>query len=119
MADAKPAPSASGRQTYATDFIKSDIDAAVFTGNAHIDNLMSVVIALGAEIWAGQQRTRIIESLLETKGKVTKKMVEDYVPTAAETAQWQAEREGMVKRVYAVMARDTSQAPPFATERKY
>ena len=49
----------------------SDIDSAVFTGNAHIDNLMSVVIALGAEIWAGQQRTHIIESLLETKGKVT------------------------------------------------
>ena len=117
MADAKQTPS--GRQTYATDFIKSDIDSAVFTGNAHIDNLMSVVIALGAEIWSGQQRTRIIESLLETKGKVTKKMVEDYVPTAAETAQWQAEREAMVKRVYAVLARDTSQAQPFAAERKF
>ena len=35
------------------------------------------------------------------------------------TAAWQAEREGMVKRVYAVLARDTSQAQPFATERKY
>jgi hypothetical protein len=113
----KPKPAT--RETYATDYIKSDIDAAVFTGNAHIDNLMTVVIALGAEVWAAQQRSRIMEALLESKGKVTKKMVEDYVPTDAEKAQWEQEREAMVKRVYAVLARDTSNAPPFAAERKF
>ena len=81
--------------------------------------IVSIVIALGAEIWAGNQRTRIIESLLETKGKVTKKMIEDYVPAPAETAKWQEERAEMVKRVYAVLARDTGSAQPFATERKF
>ena len=107
----------SSRPTYAADYIKSDVDQAVFTGNPHTDNLMTVVIALGAEVWAAQQRTKIIESLLETKGKVTKKMVEAYVPTDAEKAQWESEREAMVKRVYAVLARDTSAAPAFGSER--
>ena len=32
---------------------------------------------------------------------------------------WQAEREAMVKRVYAVLARDTSTAQPFSTERRF
>jgi hypothetical protein len=112
--DTKTSP----RETYASDFIKSDVDTAVMTGNVHIDNLMTVVIALGAEIWAGQQRTRIIEALLETKGKVTRKMIESYVPTDAEKAAWDAEREGMVKRVYSVFGRDATQTTPFGSERK-
>ncbi|MCB2109138.1 MAG: hypothetical protein KDE14_15615 [Rhodobacteraceae bacterium] len=107
------------RPTYAADFIKGDTDSAVFLGNAHIDNLMTVVIALGSEIWADRQRLRIVEKLLSSKGKVTTEMVEQYVPTEEEKAAWQAEREAMVKRVYAVLARDTSKARPFGEERQF
>ena len=72
MADAKqPA-----RPTYTAEPIKSDTDAAVFLGNPHLDNLMTVVIALGAEIWSDRQRLRIMERLLETKGRVTQEMIE-------------------------------------------
>lgn len=106
------------RQTYASDFIKGDTDQAVFLGNPHIDNLMTVVIALGAEIWSDRQRLRIVESLMAKKGKVTPEMVEQYVPTEEERAGWQKEREEMVKRVYAVLSRDTSGARPFGEERK-
>jgi len=116
MADDKKAPA---RTKAASDYIKGDTDSAVFLGNPHIDNLMTIVIAMGAEIWADRQRMRIIEHLLSTKGKVTTEMIEQYVPTEEQKAAWAAERDAMAKRVYSVMARDTSGARPFAEPREF
>lgn len=107
------------KRKVASDFIKSDVDAVSFLGNPHIDNLMTMVIAIGAEIWADRQRSRIMEHLLETKGKVTKSMIEQFVPTDELKEAWAAEREAMTKRIYGVMARDTTNAPTFAEERKF
>ena len=107
------------RTKAASDFIKGDTDSAVILGNPHIDNLMTIVIAMGAEIWADRQRMRIVEHLLSTKGKVTTEMIEQYVPTNEQKAAWAAERDAMAKRVYSVMARDTSGAKPFGEERKF
>ena len=115
MADAKKAD----RTKAASDFIKSDTDNVVFLGNPHIDNLMSIVIAMGAEIWADRQRSKIIEYLLSTKGKVTTEMIEQYIPTDEQKTAWAKERDAMAKRVYSVMARDTSKARPFGEERQF
>ena len=103
----------------AAPFIPADTDAAIFLGNPHIDNLMSVVIALGAEIWADRQRIKVIERLMETEGMATTEMVEAYVPTDAEKEAWEAERVEMVERVYSVLSRDTSSARPFGEERQF
>ena len=103
----------------AAPFIPADTDAAIFLGNPHIDNLMSVVIALGAEIWSDRQRIKVIETLLETEGMATPEMVEAYVPTDAEKEAWEAERMEMVERVYSVLSRDTSNARPFDEERQF
>ena len=103
----------------AAPFIPADTDSAVFLGNPHIDNLMSVVIALGAEIWADRQRMKVVERLLETEGKATTEMIEAYVPTAAEKEAWETERMAMVERVYNVLSRDTSSARPFGEERQF
>jgi hypothetical protein len=116
MADEKKMPE---RLKAASDFIKADADNAVFLGNPHIDNLMTIVIAIGAEIWADRQRMRIIEHLMETKGKVTKDMVEQFIPSDEQKAAWATERDAMAKRVYSVMARDTSTAKPFGEERVF
>jgi|GEM_PF-1191131 len=118
-APAAKAPPSANRTKAASDFIKADTDAAVFLGNPHIDNLMTIVIAMGAEIWADRQRSRIIEHLLSTKGKVTTEMIEQYVPTDEQKTAWAAERDAMTKRVYSVMARDTSKARPFGEERVF
>ncbi len=107
------------RTKAASDYIKADTDNAVFLGNAHIDNLMTIVIAIGSEIWADRQRSRIMEHLLSTKGKVTTEMIEQFVPTDAQKTAWAAERDAMTKRVYSVLARDTSQGKPFGEERKF
>ena len=114
MAEAEKSP----RPTYAAAAIKADSDAAVFLGNPHLDNLMTIVIAMGAEIWSDRQRMRIVERLLESGGKVTRELIEQYVPSEAERTAWQGERDAMVKRVYDVLSRDTSAAKPFAEERQ-
>jgi hypothetical protein len=106
-------------RTKAAPFIPADTDSAVFLGNPHVDNLMTVVIALGSEIWADRQRMHVVERLLETEGKVTSDMIEAYVPSDAEKEAWEAERMAMVERVYSVLSRDTSNARPFGEERQF
>ena len=98
-----------------SDFIKGDTDNMVMLGHPMMDILMQVVIALGAEVWSGQQRMKIIEKLLATEGKVTPETIEQYVPSEDEEAQWAAERKAMLDRVYGVMSRITSAAAPFGS----
>ncbi len=98
-----------------TDYIKGDFDNIVMLGNPMIDSLMQVVIALGAEIWSGQQRVKIIEKLLATEGKVTPEMIEQYQATEEEEEQWAAERKAMVDRVYRVLSLNTSSAAAFTS----
>ena len=98
-----------------TNFVKGDFDNMVMLGNPMIDSMLEMIIALGAEVWSGQQRVKIIEKLLTTKGKVTTQMIEQYTPTPEETAAWAAERKAMVDRVYSVMARNTKGAQSFSS----
>jgi hypothetical protein len=107
---------ASGLRGAETDFVKHDSDNMVLLGNAHIDNLMHMVVALGAEVWTGQQRVKIIEKLLTTHGNVTTEMIEQYQPTEEETEGWAAERKAMVDRVYSVMAQNNEDAGAFGSQ---
>ena len=99
MADSK-----AKRAEYTTDFVKADIGNVSFLGNVHIDNIVTALIAMGAEIWTDRRRIRTLESLLAQKG-VTTDMVEQYVPTAAEETAWKKEREVLVDRLYGQFAR--------------
>ncbi|MCB2106650.1 MAG: hypothetical protein KDE14_03065 [Rhodobacteraceae bacterium] len=96
------------RQEYTTDFIEADIGKVSFLGNLHIDNIMTALIAMGAEIWTDRRRIRILESLLAKKG-VNRDMVEQYVPTAEEEAAWKTEREVLVDRMFGQFARQTDE----------
>jgi hypothetical protein len=98
-----------------SDYIKGDYDNMVMLGSPMIDSLMQIVVALGAEIWSGQKRVKIIEKLLATEGKVTPDMIEQYVATEEEEAQWATERKAMVDRVYRVLAMNKSTAAPFTS----
>tara|TARA_B110000438_G_C15435275_1_gene488001 strand:+ start:248 stop:601 length:354 start_codon:yes stop_codon:yes gene_type:complete len=95
----------SSRKSYAADFIKSDTDQAVFLGNPLMDDMMTSIIALGAEVWANRRRTHIIELLFEKEGAVTSDMVEAYVPTAEEEAQFKKERDAFIQITYGHIAR--------------
>jgi len=111
-------PKAYKQATYTAPYFETDAPKAVYLGNAHIDNLMQIVYALGTEVWIDRQRNRIVESLLAQKKEVTADAIEQYVPTDAERTAWQAEQDAMVHRVYSVLARDTTNTRPFAQARK-
>jgi len=93
------------RPTYTSDFIKSDVEKAVFLGNPILDNMMTTIIALGSEVWANRRRTKVLERLLEEKG-VSREMVETYMPTAEDEAEWQAERDRFIDMAYGPLLRE-------------
>jgi hypothetical protein len=95
---------------HTTPAIKSDTDQQVWLGSPHIDNLTTMVVALSAEVWAGRQRTAILEKLLARKGVVVADAVESYAPTQEEFAAWEAERQAMAERIFKV-AMATPAAP--------
>lgn len=104
--------------TFTAPYFETDAPKAVYLGNAHIDNLMQIVYALGTEIWIDRQRNRIVQSLLSQKKEVTEESIEQYIPSDAERAAWQMEQDAMVRRIYGVLARDTTNVRPFAQARK-
>jgi hypothetical protein len=103
MADKK-----SARAEYTTDFITSDIDKVSFLGNVHLDNMMTALIAISAELWTDRRRLRVIEKLLAAKG-VTTEMIEQYVPTEADTKAWEEERKVLVERIFDQFARNDAE----------
>ena len=83
------------RPTYTTDAIPSDIKNSLFLGNPALDNLMSCVIAMGAEVWATKRRLHVMQAVMAKHG-ITPEMIETYVPSAAEAAAWEADRDRFV-----------------------
>lgn len=92
------------RVTHTQDFVKSDTHNAVFMGHPQMDDMMTALISLSSDMWAIKRRQKVMERLLAAKG-ITAEMVENYMPTAAETAEWQAERDTFIRRTFAHMAR--------------
>ena len=93
------------RPTYTVDAIPSDITNSVFLGNPALDNVTSCIIAMSAEMWATKRRMKVIESLLAKKG-VTPQMIESYVPTAEENAEWEKERDRFISLAMGPLAND-------------
>jgi hypothetical protein len=95
------------RPTYATEFIKSDVEQAIFLGNPILDNMMTSMLAMCSETWAIRRRTNVIERLLAEKG-ITQEMVEGYMPTPEDEAEWQAERDRFIEMTLGPLLRDGS-----------
>ena len=97
----------SDRPTYASDFIKSDVEKVVFLGNPILDNMMTTILALCSETWANRRRTKVLEALLAEKG-ITQEMVEGYMPTADQEAEWQVERDRFIEMALNPLLREGS-----------
>ena len=111
MADSSnPAPTAP-QPKYASPAIKADADQQVWLGSPHLDSLMSMVIALSGEVWAGKQRMAILEKVLAAKGVKVAEAVESYVPSKEEYAAWEAERQAMAERVFKVAVASPALVP--------
>ena len=90
--------------TFTTDFIKADDEEAVMLGNPILDNMMTALISLGAEVWTNRRRMKVLERVLEDKG-VTAQMLEAYMPTDDEAAGWQRERDAFIRRTFGSLSR--------------
>jgi hypothetical protein len=93
------------RPTYTVDTIPSDITNSVFLGNPALDNVVSCIIAMSAEMWATKRRMKVVEALLAKKG-VTQEMIEAYVPTAEEAAEWEKDRDRFISLAMGPLAND-------------
>ncbi len=100
MADPK-----ADRKGQATDFIKGDWATARYVDDQNVDNLLSVVVSLGTELWAVRRRQMAVEALLDKNKLVTAQMIETYEPSEAERTAWATERDDMIERIYAVLNR--------------
>jgi hypothetical protein len=83
------------RPTYAAEAIPSDVRNGLFLGNPALDNVVSCVIAMGAELWSTKRRLHVMEAVMAKNG-ITPAMIEKYVPTDAERVAWEADRDRFV-----------------------
>ncbi len=93
--------------TYATDYFRSDTDQQVWLGSPHLDNIVTVALALGGELWAVRQRQVIAEKLAEKGIAATSANIEAYRASAEEEKVWESQRQEMAVRVYGVLTRAT------------
>jgi len=90
--------------TFAAEFIKADDEDAVMLGNPILDNMMTALISLGAEVWSNRRRVKVLERVLEDKG-VTAQMIESYMPNEDDAAAWQKERDAFIRRTFGSLSR--------------
>jgi len=96
--------------TYTTEFIPSDVDKVRFYEDPMIDNIVTAILALGTETWSNRRRTLVLERLLQEKG-VTQEMIESYMPTDEDKAEWQTERDRLVEMIMGPLMREGNLPP--------
>ena len=65
-----------------------------------IDQLMGIVLDLGAEVWVMRDRQAMLEELLETKGSITQEDLDKGRPSEALASRLEQERQEFIRRVY-------------------
>ena len=93
------------RPGYAADYVKHETTRASYFGNPVIDNMMTALVAVTAEVWSNRRRMKVVEALLESKG-ITEEMIESYMPNEKQVAAWGEDRDAFVQRTMSVLARE-------------
>jgi hypothetical protein len=86
-------------------FVPSGSENFAFFPEQIVDNLMHVVIDLGAEHWTLRRRMFVLEKVLEQSGAMTAEAVERFQPTRSDLAAWEEERDIYIKRAFGALAR--------------
>lgn len=90
------------RPTHAVKAIPSDVNNVTFLNNPVLDNLVSVVIAMGSEVWATKRRIRVMEAVMAKKG-ITTEMIEKYVLTEEENKAMEQERDRFIEATFGAL----------------
>ncbi len=89
----------------ATDgFIFADSDNISMFPEQTVDNMMHVLIAMGAELWTTRRRMMTLEKVLEKVG-VSTDDVEKFQPSKALKDEWEEERNIFIKRTFSALER--------------
>ncbi len=94
---------ATKRPTYAAEATPSDVTSGAFLGNPVLDNVVSCMIAMSAEMWSTKRRLKVLEAVLAKSG-ISPDKIEKYVPTAQEAAEWEKERDRYIDLVMSPLA---------------
>lgn len=100
--DTKDKPA--GHKSASDGFIFADSDNISLFPHQTIDNMMHVMIALGAELWTTRRRMMTLEKVLEKVG-VSTDDVEQYLPDDETKAAWAEERDIFIKRTFGALER--------------
>lgn len=84
------------RETYVSPAVPYDFGAKELLGNPALDNVVTCLVAMGAEMWATKRRMSVLEAVLEERG-VPASAVANYVPTPEQEEAWAAERDRFIE----------------------
>lgn len=85
-------------------FIFADSENISLFPQQVVDNMMHVMIALGAEMWTMRRRMMTMEKVLEKVG-VSTADIEKYLPDDDTQAAWAEERDIFIKRTFGALER--------------
>jgi hypothetical protein len=70
-----------------------------YTGDEMMDNLIRMNTELMSELWVLRDRVTILEHMLQEKGAISRKALDDFVPTGELAAELRRERDAMVEKI--------------------
>ncbi|MBK6598855.1 MAG: hypothetical protein IPG25_13565 [Proteobacteria bacterium] len=92
------------RQTFTSEAIPSDVKSGVFLGNPQIDNLVSCVVAMGAELWTTKRRLKVVEAV--AKGGRHGRHGREVPAFDQELAAWEADRDRFISLTLGSLGND-------------
>lgn len=91
------------RETYVSPPIPYDFGAQEPLGNPALDNVVTCMVAMGAEMWATRRRLAALEAILEDNG-IPASTVSSYVPSEEQEKAWEVERDRFIQLALAPLA---------------
>lgn len=92
------------RAAYATPAIPASVDGATFLSDPVTDQLVRVVMELGAALWVERRRTRTLERVLVRDGVFAQDEMEQWVDAPEDAAADREELDRWMKRIYGPLA---------------
>ena len=87
---------------------------SVFFEDPAVDHLMSMVLALGSDLWSLRERVYVLESVAESKGILLSEDVEGFELTQAQQQELADMRQEFIDRMMFVLKEEVEQLPAVA-----
>ena len=82
---------------------------SVFFDDPAVDHLMSMVLALGSDLWSLRERVYVLESVAESKGLFLHDDVEEFTLTEEQEAELRSLRKEFIDRMMFVLKEEVDQ----------